>query len=130
MVIGALSPPLSAFSAYGAGLGSTAHNLANVLTGGFKAGRVTYSDLPGQSGVRANGPQTLDVQGPLVPYGPGRPPLEGQNPAVPEGFAEGSTTDVASSMVNLIVNSRTYQANAKTVQTADDMLGTVINLKV
>jgi len=130
MTLGALAPPLSAFSAYGVGLSNTAHNLANVLTNGFKAGRVTYSDLPGQSGVRANGPQTLDVQGPLIPHGPGLPPLEGQNPAVPEGFVEGSTTDVASSMVNLIVNSRTYQANAKTVQTTDDMLGTVINLKV
>ena len=130
MSISALYPPLTAFSAYGAGTQNTAHNLANVLTNNFKAGRVTYSELPENSGVRANGPQKLDVQGPLVPYGPGLPPLEGQNPAVPEGFAEGSTTDVGTEMVNLIVNSRTYQANAKTVQTADDMLGTVINLKV
>lgn len=130
MVIGSLASPLSAFSAYGVGMQSTAHNLANVLTNGFKAGRVTYSDLPNQSGVRANGPQPLDVQGPLVPYGPGLPTLEGQNPAVPDGFAEGSTTDIPTSMVNLIVNSRTYQANAKTVQTVDDMLGTVIDMKV
>ncbi len=130
MPISALYPPLTAFSAYGRGANSTAHNLANVITNNFKAGRVTYAEAAGQGGVRANGPQKLNVQGPLVPYGPGLPPLEGQNPAVPEGFAEGSTTDVPTEMVNLIVNSRTYQANAKTVQTADDMLGTVINMKV
>jgi flagellar hook protein FlgE len=65
-----------------------------------------------------------------VPYEPGLPPLEGQNPAAPVGFVEGSTTDVATEMVNLIVTSRTYQANTKTVQTVDDMLGQVINLKV
>lgn len=40
MSIGALYPPLTAFAAYSAGLGSTAHNLANVLTNNFKAGRV------------------------------------------------------------------------------------------
>ena len=130
MPIGALYPPVTAMNAFGVGLQSTAHNLANVLTNNFKAGRVTYSELPNQAGTRAEGPQKLDVQGPLVPYGPGLPPLEGQNPAVPAGFAEGSTTDVAAEMVNLIVTSRSYQANAKTVSTADAMLGTIVNLKV
>ncbi|MDR2945256.1 MAG: hypothetical protein LBV79_00710 [Candidatus Adiutrix sp.] len=128
MPIGSLAPPLSAFSAYGVGLQSTAHNLANVLTEGFKAGRVTYSDLPRQSGVRANGPQAVDGAAPLVPHGPGLP--EASGPGAPEGFAFGSTTDVAMEMVNLIVTSRAYQANAKTVQTSDQMLGLVVNLKV
>jgi len=130
MSIGALYPALSAFSAYGLGVNSSAHNLANVNSHNFKAGRVTYAEMPEGAGVRANGPQKLDVRGPLVPYGPGLPPLAGQSPDIPEGFAEGSTTDIGAEMVNLIVNSRTYQANAKTVQTADDMLGTVINMKV
>lgn len=130
MSIGALYPPLTAFAAYSAGLGSTAHNLANVLTNNFKAGRVGYSELSNQSGVRAEGPQPMGNSGPLVPYGPGLPPLENGNPTVPEGFVEGSNTDVAREMVNLIVTSRTYQANAQTVRTVDEMLGTVINLKV
>jgi len=129
MSIGALYPPLTAFAAYGAGMGSTAHNLANVLTNNFKAGRMTYGELSNRSGVRAEGPQPMGASGPLVPYGPGLPPLQNANPAVPEGFVEGSNTDVATEMVNLIVNSRTYQANAQTVRTADEMLGTVIDLK-
>ncbi|MDR1045422.1 MAG: hypothetical protein LBP33_09950 [Candidatus Adiutrix sp.] len=130
MPVRALYPPLSAFSAYGLGLQNSAHNLANVLTNNFKAGRVTYGELPGTSGVRANGPQKLDVRGPLTPYGPGLPPPAGADPAIPEGYAEGSTTEVGTEMLNLIVNSRTYQANARTVRTADEMLGTVINLKI
>ncbi len=130
MTIGALYQPATALSAFGTGLRSTAHNLANVLTNNFKAGRVTYSELPAQAGTRAEGPAKLDARGPLAPSGPGLPPRENADPAVPAGFVEGSTTDVATEMVNLIVTSRSYQANAKTVHTADEMLGTVINLKV
>lgn len=116
MAIGALYPPLTAFAAYGVGLGSTAHNLANVLTDNFKAGRAAYGELSNLAGVRAEGPQPMEASGPLAPSGPG-------------GFVEGSNTDVATEMVNLIVTSRTYQANAQTVRTADEMLGTVIDLK-
>ena len=128
----ALYPSLTALNAFGTGLQSTAHNLANVLTDGFKYGRVTYSDLPRQSGTSARGPVKLAVSGPLVPYGPGLPlpPPAGYNPALPAGFVEGSTTDVALEMVNLIITSRAYQANAKVVPTVDSMLGMVINLRV
>jgi flagellar hook protein FlgE len=49
---------------------------------------------------------------------------------VPKGFVEGSNTDIATEMVNLIVTSRSYQANAKVIPTVDEMLGMVINLKV
>ena len=126
----AFYPALTAMSAFGVGLQATAHNLANVLTAGFKAGRVTYADLPNQAGVRAQGPEKQAVSGPLVPYGPGLPPLAGQSPALlAAGFVEGSTTDVATEMVNLIITSRAYQANAKVVPTVDSMLGTVVNLR-
>ena len=124
MAIGSLAPPLSAFTAYGVGTRVSAHNLANVLTSGFKAGRVVFGDLPDRSGVRAEAVQKTSAEGPPVPYGPGLPD-SGEG-----GFVEGSTTDVAREMVNLIVNSRTYQANAKTVRTSDEMLGTIINMKV
>lgn len=130
MTIGALYPPATALSAFGTGVNSTAHNLANVLTDNFKAGRVTYSELTNQAGTQAEGPTELNARGPLVPSGPGRPAAGKADPAMPAGFVEGSNTDVAMEMVNLIVTSRSYQANAKTIRTADEMLGTVINLKV
>ena len=130
MGIGSLASPLSAFTAYGVGTQVAAHNLANVLTHGFKAGRVTYSDLANQSGVRVEAVQTGSTAGPLIPYGPGLPDPAGPDRFIPDGFAEASTTDIAREMVNLIVNSRTYQANARTADTYDDMLGTIINTKV
>ena len=125
----AMYPSLTAFNAFAVGLQSTAHNLANVLTEGFKAGRVTYADLPRQAGVSARGPEKMSTPGPLAPYGPGLPPTGRTSAAIPAGFAEGSNTDIATEMVNLIVTSRAYQANAKVVPTVDSMLGMVINLR-
>ncbi len=130
MSISSLYPPVTAMNAFSVGVHSTAHNLANVLTNGFKAGRVTYEELPGQAGTLANGPQKMNTMGSLVPYGPGLPPLENQSPAVPAGYAETSNTDVPRAMVSLISNSRAYQANAKTIQTSDQMLGLIVNLRV
>jgi flagellar basal-body rod protein FlgC len=119
----------TALGAFGTGMQVTAHNLANVLTGGFKAGRTTYQDLPRYSGTAAQVQVRMGPDGPLVPQqglprdpsGPGR---------VLVGFLEGSNTDVAREMVNMIVTQRGYQANAKVRPTVDSMLGMVINLKV
>jgi flagellar basal-body rod protein FlgG len=43
---------------------------------------------------------------------------------------ETSNTDVAMEMVGLILHNRAYQANTKPISAADEMLGTIINLKV
>jgi flagellar basal-body rod protein FlgC len=119
----------TALNAFGIGTQVTAHNLANVLTDGFKAGRTTYQDLPQYSGVAAQVQAGLGPDGPLVPA-QGLPRDPRTAPWVQQGFLEGSNTDVAREMVNLIVTHRGYQANAKAVPTVDSMLGTVINLKV
>jgi flagellar hook protein FlgE len=42
---------------------------------------------------------------------------------------ERSTVDLAMEFVNLIQNQRSFQANAKTITTTDELLGEVINLK-
>ncbi len=128
MVIGAMYPSLTALQAFGFSAQNTAHNLANVQTEGFKAGHMNFADLPEMSGVYAQGPQISQAQGPLIPHQglPPRPPQAG----VPLGFVEGSTTDIPTEMVNLIVTSRGYQANTKPIIAADEMMGIVINLKV
>jgi flagellar hook protein FlgE len=120
---------LTALNAFGIGTQVGANNLANVLTDGFKAARTTYQDLPRYSGVAAQASMGLGPTGPLIPVqGLPRDPA---TPAwVPKGFVEGSNTDVAREMVNLIVTERGYQANAKVIPTVDNMLGMVINLKV
>ena len=125
----ALFPPVTALGAFGVGTQVTAHNLANALTDGFKAGRTTYMDLPRYSGVAAQVQPGLGPSGPLIPV-QGLPPNPNSPAWAPAGFVEGSNTDVAMDMVSLIVTSRAYQANAKVVPTADEMLGTVIDMKV
>ncbi|MDR1040982.1 MAG: flagellar biosynthesis protein FlgG [Deltaproteobacteria bacterium] len=129
----AISPAMyssvTALDAFSTGTQVTAHNLANVLTDGFNAGRTVYQDLPRYSGTAAQTQTRLGPDGPLVPWqGLPRDPA---TPAwVPDGFVEGSNTDVAREMVNMIVTHRGYQANAKVIHVADSMMGTVIDLKV
>ena len=40
-----------------------------------------------------------------------------------------SNVNIADEMVNNMVNQRYFEANAVTIRTSDEMLGTVVNLK-
>jgi flagellar basal-body rod protein FlgG len=54
--------------------------------------------------------------------------LEGeQRPRVVQGFVEASNVDPVIEMVQMIEVNRAYEANQKAVQSADSMLGTLIN---
>jgi flagellar basal-body rod protein FlgC len=119
----------TALSAFGVGTQVIAHNLANVMTDGFKSSQALYYDLPPYSGVGVSTRRLGVPSGPLIPA-QGLPPNPNSSPLTPPGFVEGSNTDVAMEMVSLIVTSRAYQANAKVPPTIDEMLGTVINMKV
>lgn len=44
-------------------------------------------------------------------------------------FLEGSNVSVVEEMVNLITGQRSYEANSKSIQTADSMLNTAVSLK-
>jgi flagellar basal body rod protein FlgG len=125
---GAMYTSSTALGAFGVGTQVIAHNLANVLTDGFKSSRTMYYDLPPYSGTGATTQKLGNIDGPLIPA-QGLPPQPGSPPWVPQGFVEGSNTDIATEMVSLIVTSRAYQANAKVVPTVDSMLGTIINLR-
>ena len=59
--------------------------------------------------------------------GLGEDPLLGLG-SVESGYLEGSSVDLATEMVNLINYQRSFQANSKSVTTADEMLQTAINL--
>ncbi|MDR1545638.1 MAG: hypothetical protein LBU12_02755, partial [Deltaproteobacteria bacterium] len=119
----ALNVSTTALRAFGVGTQVVAHNLANVQTDGFKASRATYFDLPGRGGTGATTQRPGAPDGPLIPA-PGLPPRPDTAGWVPTGFVEGSNTDIAQQMVGLIVLSRSWQANAKVVPAADEMLGT------
>ena len=53
----------------------------------------------------------------------------GQAGQITSGTLEGSNVDLTTQMVNLITYQADYQANSKSVQTGNDMLQTVVNLK-
>ncbi len=49
--------------------------------------------------------------------------------AIQQGYLEKSNVDVVKEMVDMIIAQRAYELNARTIQTADNMLGTVSTLK-
>ncbi|MDR1577653.1 MAG: flagellar basal body protein [Deltaproteobacteria bacterium] len=125
-LIGALYPSVTALSSFGVGTQVIANNLANVQTDRFKASRTLYEERPNYSGARASTQQLSQPQGALKPVQ--GLPVESQ--AALSGFLETSNTDVAMEMIGLILHNRAYQANTKPIRTTDEMLGTIINVKV
>lgn len=58
----------------------------------------------------------------------GKPTEQGRGQILAKSI-ELSTTDIANEFVSLMTQQRNFQANAKTIQTADQMLNEVLNLK-
>ncbi len=50
-------------------------------------------------------------------------------PRIHQGFVEASNVKVVDEMVDLIVAQRAYEMNSKTIQTSDNLLATVVNMK-
>lgn len=101
----------------------TANNIANVNTEEFDPSRVNLEDRPDYGGVAVSDVQQLDVQGPLVP---GIEPQFNEASGLYEQtsvMVEASGTDIATEMVNLMVDERAYEANAAVIRTQDEMIG-------
>ncbi|MDR0548364.1 MAG: flagellar basal body protein [Deltaproteobacteria bacterium] len=125
-LIGALYPSVTALGAFSVGTQVIANNLANVPTDRFKASRTLYQERPSYSGVGALTQKMSQTPGALKPVAG----LPVSSKGAIQGFLETSNTDVAIEMVGLILHNRAYQANVKPISAVDDMLGTIINLKV
>ena len=97
-----LTAGLSAMRAFSLGVQGTAYNVANVSTNGFQPVAVHY-----QSGR----PADIGVQPVVTRPGP-----------LPEDGLNFSRTDLAREMTQLIVNQRSFEANAATIRTTYDML--------
>ena len=97
-------------------LGVTANNVANTLTDGFKASRLTAEDVRG-GGVR--GVLSRDnTSGPMVPD------LDGDHEGL---MRELSNVDLETEAVSTIVSLRSFEANAAVFKTAADMAGVLFN---
>jgi len=96
---------------------ATAHNTANVNTPEFKKSRVTLEEAEPQ-GVSARAAK-VETPGPVV--------LE----ETPDGIeaVEQSNVELAEELPNLMLSRRFFEANLKTVQTEDEMLGSLLDIK-
>jgi flagellar hook protein FlgE len=114
MSISALNAGLSGMKSYQTALDTSAHNVANASTNEFKPQSIQFLE-------QANG----GVQTKISQEGT-------QAAANAQGDVSSGTdsgTDVASEIVNQIQYQAGFNFSAKMVKTADQMLGTLIDLK-
>lgn len=111
------STAAEAMKAFGTSVAVTANNLANINTDGFKAGRANLETGADGQGVRVSSITEDQSSGPIVSVQ--------ENETV-----EGSNTDVTIEMVNLTINENAFGANANVIRTEDEMVQTVLDMKV
>ncbi len=116
-MISAFQAALSGLHAFGTKIQSNSHNIANSNTDGFKRTQVNLESA--------------------VPHGV-KTQIEQINTSAPKVFTEksGELTTVEPSNVDLgkelpemYINSQMYKANLKTIQTVDNMLGSLLKIK-
>ena len=114
-MISGINAALSGVLAHQRQVDTAGNNLANLSTDGFKKSRVVMEDQ--LTGVRAES-RRVATPGPLYP-----------DPIDPAGaLVEGANVDIAEEMIALITGERGFEANLKTIQTQDEMLGALMDI--
>jgi len=116
-MISAIHTALSGLTAFAKQIEVVSHNVANVNTDGFKKSRTEFVEI--ETGGVLPVVQKDNSAGPAVlkdtSYGPAQVEL--------------SNVDLAEEAVNQIVAQRGFEANLRTLKTADDMLGSILDMK-
>jgi flagellar basal-body rod protein FlgC len=110
-LVNAMGNALSGMNAAAAQMTMAASNVANMDSRGYKAGRVNLAENA-EGGVRVDS-VTTDPS-------PGEIDDQGQ---------EGSNVDPAQEVVGMMLARFSYAANAKVVNTVDQMMGTMLDAK-
>ena len=105
-----------------------ANNVANMNTEGFRSSRVEYETGPDGRGVRVADISENTAPGPLVQGGEYVETEEGLR--YEETLVEGSNTDLATEMVQMIENEQAFAANVAALHTSMDMTGVLIDMMV
>lgn len=84
-----------------------------------------FGNAGGLEAVGGNAFRATNASGPPVNAAPGVP---GHGKIV-SGALQASGTDMAKSMVDMIIDQRTFEANTKSLQTHDELLGTIMDIK-
>jgi len=119
---------VQALQAIGVSQQVAANNVANMNTEGFRSSRVEYETGPDGRGVRVADISENPAPGPLVP---GRENVrKDEEIRYEEALAEGSNTDLATEMVQMIENEQAFAANVAALHTSMDMTGVLIDMMV
>lgn len=96
-------------------LSTSAHNVANALTPGFRPVLVAAEERP-EGGVEAR-PVAND------------PRVESRLDAAALGFGAASGTDLATELVSQMAAAASYRANLATLRTADDLTAALLSVR-
>lgn len=91
-------------------------------------GNITLTMFPNPAGLMREG-QNLYIQGGASGEAVTAVPGDSGSGQLQSGFIEGSNVSIVEEMVKMIMAQRAYEINSKAIQTADDMLGTLNQLK-
>jgi flagellar basal-body rod protein FlgC len=116
-MISGIHSALSGLTAIQKKIESNANNVANVNTDGYKKTQVTLHELEPQ-GVEAV-VQQIQTSGPMV-Y---------EQTSAGEALVEKSNVELGEELPNMMLGRRFFQANLKTVQIVDEMLGSLLDIK-
>ncbi len=93
-----------------------------------QVGNITLTTFLNPSGLKSIGKNLFKETGASGSPNEVTPGTNGAG-TIAQGFLEMSNVSVVEEMVNMITGQRAYEVNSKTVQTADSMLQTAINVK-
>lgn len=83
-----------------------------------------FGNPGGLQAVGGNAYRATGQSGPPVTAAPGSPGHGG----IVSGAMQASGTDIASSMVDMIIDQRAFEANLKTIKTQDEAVGNILNV--
>lgn len=116
-MISGIHSALSGLTAIQKKIESNANNVANINTDGYKKTRVTLQEQEPQ-GIEAV-VQQIPTPGPLV-Y---------EQTSAGETMVEKSNVELSEELPDMMLSRRYFQANLKTVQVQDEMLGNLLDIK-
>ena len=116
-MIDGIQSALSGLQAYSLATEASANNVANVNTNGFKKDKVTFSAQSPQ-GVTAT-VDKVETSGSYV----SEPTDRGDQ------MVEQSNVDLVEEIPAMMINKAAYRANLKTLQTVDQMMQSLLDIK-
>lgn len=96
--------------------------------GGQQTFRLTLARFANPSGLRSLGGNLYEETGGSGTPEIGQPGEQGYGSTL-QGYIESSNVNIVEEMVNLIVAQRAYEINSKSIQTSDEMLQNIANMK-